>query len=76
MSMQAILPDSWESSSKGKELRRFLRKHKSARVKVTGLFEAGTEPYGNDMARFRFTITEISSVDAAHRIDQSQSQKQ
>lgn len=63
ISMQAVLPIAWESSPKGKRLRMFLSKRKPAHVKITGLFESGPDRYGPDIARFRFTITDISSVE-------------
>jgi len=66
VSMQAILPMAWESWPKSKRLRVLLNKRKPAHVKVTGLFESGADRYGPDAARFRFTITEISSVEATH----------
>lgn len=59
---QAVLPSSWESLPNGKELRKFLRRGKSARVKLIGMFEADAERYGPDGARFRFVISGISSV--------------
>ena len=66
VSMQAVLPEAWESWPKSKRLRTLLKKRKPAHVKVTGLFESGVDRYGPDVARFRFTITEISSVEATH----------
>lgn len=63
VSMQAVLPTAWASSPQGKRLRMFLSKHKPAHVKVTGLFESGPDRYGPDVARFRFTITDITSVE-------------
>jgi hypothetical protein len=66
VSMQAVLPEAWESWPKSKRLRTLLKKRKPAHVKVTGLFEAGVDRYGPDVARFRFTISEISSVDTVH----------
>lgn len=65
VSMQAVLPKAWESLPNGKQLRKFLSKGKPAQVKVTGTFESGADRYGPDVARFRFTITGISSVEAA-----------
>jgi len=62
---QAVLPASWEASPNGKELRKFLHRGKSASVKLTGTFEADPQRYGPDGARFRFTISGISSVRAA-----------
>ena len=66
VSMQAVLPMAWESWPKSKRLRVLLNKRRPAHVKVTGLFESGADRYGPDVARFRFTITEISSVEATH----------
>jgi len=66
VSMQAVLPMAWESWPKSRRLRVLLNKRKPAHVKVTGLFESGADRYGPDVARFRFTITEISSVEATH----------
>ena len=66
LSMQAVLPEAWESWPKSKRLRTLLKKRKPARVKVTGLFESGIDRYGPDAARFRLTISKISSVEAAH----------
>ena len=66
VSMQAVVPTAWESWPKSKRLRVLLNKRKPAHVKVTGLFESGADRYGPDVARFRFTITEISSVEATH----------
>jgi hypothetical protein len=66
VSMQAVLPTAWESWPKSKRLRTLLiKKRKPAHVKVTGLFESGVDRYGPDIARFRFTISEISSVGEA-----------
>jgi hypothetical protein len=65
VSMQAVLPMAWESWPKSKRLRVLLNKRRPAHVKVTGLFESGADRYGPDVARFRFTISEISSVEAA-----------
>jgi hypothetical protein len=62
---QAVLPESWEALPNGKELRKFLHRGKSATVKLTGTFEADPQRYGPDGARFRFAISEISSVEAA-----------
>ena len=62
---QAILPPSWESLRNGKQLRKFLHRRKSASVKLIGTFEYSGNPYGPDGARFRFVISEISSVEKA-----------
>lgn len=65
VSMQAVLPMAWESWPKSKRLRVLLNKRRPAHVKVTGLFESGADRYGPDVTRFRFTISEIFSVEAA-----------
>jgi hypothetical protein len=62
---EAILPSSWVSLPNGKELRKFLHRGKAASVKLVGRFEGDGNRYGPDGARFRFTITEISSVKKA-----------
>ncbi len=62
---QAVLPPSWETLPNGKALRKFLHRRKSASVKLTGTFEADSQRYGPDGARFRFAISGISSVGAA-----------
>jgi hypothetical protein len=59
---EVILPDSLPN---GKPLRKFLHRGKSASVKMIGTFEADTQRYGPDGARFRFVIREISSVEKA-----------
>jgi hypothetical protein len=65
VSIQAVLPTGWESFPNGKQLRKFLKRGKPASVTVTGMFESGADRYGPDVARFRFTITAISSVEKA-----------
>jgi hypothetical protein len=62
---QAILPAAWESLPNGKKLRKFLHRGKSASVKLVGTFEGDAHRYGPDGARFRFVISEISSVEKA-----------
>jgi hypothetical protein len=63
LTTEAILPPSWESLANGKQLRKFLRRGKSASVKLLGTFEGDAHRYGPDGARFRFVIREISSVE-------------
>ena len=63
--MQAVLPQGWESLPNGKQLRKLLSKCKPAHLTVTGTFESGADRYRPDVARFRFTITGISSVGPA-----------
>jgi hypothetical protein len=60
--IQALFPAEWASSPNGKELHKLFNHRKSANVKLIGTFESGAGRYGPDVARFRFTITEISSV--------------
>jgi hypothetical protein len=65
VTIQAVLPPAWESLPNGKQLRKFLHRGKSASVKLIGTFESGAYSYGPDGARFRFVISEISSVEPA-----------
>jgi hypothetical protein len=63
--IEAVLPPSWESLPNGKQLRKFFHRRKSASVKLIGTFESGAYSYGPDGARFRFVISEITSVEKA-----------
>ena len=65
LSTEAVLPSMWVSLPNGKQLRKLLKKGKNARVKVSGTFESGRRFYGTDGAMFRFTVSEISSVEKA-----------
>lgn len=60
--IQAVFPPAWDSWPLAKQLQRILRSRKNAHVRVSGTFESGIDRYGPDVDRFRFTITEISSV--------------
>lgn len=60
--IQAVFPPDWVSSPIGKALHKLFNHRKSASVKLIGKFESGGGRYGPDVARFRFTITEISAV--------------
>src|SRR5437879_5034160 len=60
--IQAVFPPEWVSSPNGKRLHKLFNHRTNASVKLVGTFESGTGRYGPDAARFRFTITEISSV--------------
>jgi len=53
------------SSPNGKQLHKLFNHRTNANVKLIGTFESGAGRYGPDVARFRFTITEISSVKKA-----------
>jgi hypothetical protein len=59
---KAVLPTGWASSPNGKSLRKFLKKGKEARVKLTGTFEIEASHYGLDATRFRFVVSGISTV--------------
>lgn len=64
--IDAVFPEEWASSPNGKRLHKLLFSHRStANVKLIGTFESRTGPYGPDVAPFRFTIREISSVKKA-----------
>jgi hypothetical protein len=63
VTIQAVLPTAWESSPNGRQLRRFLKNGKQARVKLTGTFESGADRYGPDAARFRFAVSGISPAE-------------
>ena len=59
---QAILPAAWDSLPNGKKLRTILKHRHKARVELVGTFESDRGPYGPDVARFRFSISQINSV--------------
>jgi len=63
--IQAVFPSDWASSPNGKQLHKLFNHRRNANVKLIGTFESGAGRYGPDVARFRFTITEISSVKKA-----------
>ena len=63
VTMQAVFPAAWDSWPHAKRLQRILRKQKNARVRLSCTFESGIERYGPDVARFRFAITGIASVE-------------
>jgi hypothetical protein len=63
--IQAVFPPDWVSSPNGKQLHKLFNHRTNASVKLIGTFESGSGRYGPDVARFRFTITEISSVKKA-----------
>ena len=63
--IQAVFPPDWVSSPNGKQLHKLFDHRSNACVKLIGTFESGAGRYGPDVARFRFTITEISSVKKA-----------
>lgn len=60
--IEAVFPPEWVSLPNGKQLRKLLRRGKSASVKLSGTFETGAGRYGPDAAPFRFTITGILSI--------------
>jgi hypothetical protein len=59
---QAILPNSWESTEAGKQLKAILQHHRKARIKVVATFHAFGGPYGPSVAPFRLTIESLISV--------------
>jgi hypothetical protein len=59
---QAVLPASWQALPNGKKLEAILRHHRNARVELVGTFESDGGPYGPDVARFRFSVSQVSSV--------------
>lgn len=63
--IQAVFPPEWVSSPNGKQLHKLFNHRTNANVKLIGTFESGAGRYGPDVARFRFTISEISSVKKA-----------
>jgi hypothetical protein len=65
VTIEALLPTAWVSLPNGKKLQKFLKSGKEASVRVTGTFETGDGRYGPDVARFRFVISEIASVEKA-----------
>jgi hypothetical protein len=62
---QAVFPSSWVSLPNGKQLRGFLHRGMSAKVKLVGTLQSGPNRYGADGTRFQFVISEISSVEKA-----------
>lgn len=72
---QAVLPTGWESLPNGKKLRLILKRGRQAKVEVIGIFESGDRRYGPDgAARFRFVISELSSVEKASNASATRSQ--
>jgi len=63
--IQAVFPPEWVSSRNGKYLHKLFNHRTNASVKLIGTFESGAGRYGPDAARFRFVISEISSVGKA-----------
>jgi hypothetical protein len=68
VSIQAVLPPARESLQNGKRLKKILRRYKDAHVALTGTFESGSGPYGPDVAQFRFSVSEIVSVENAPKV--------
>ena len=58
-----VLPPDWSSSPKGKKLAKIFKNRKDARVTFSGRFEGSGGPYGPDVAPFRFSVSEIMSVE-------------
>jgi hypothetical protein len=58
-----VLPPDWSSSPNGKKLAKIFSNRKDARVTLSGRFEGSGGPYGPDVAPFRFSVSEIMSVE-------------
>jgi len=59
----AVLPPDYDSRPNGKKLSKILRSRRDARVTLSGRFESSGGPYGPDVAPFRFSVSEIMSVE-------------
>jgi hypothetical protein len=59
----AVLSPDYDSSPNGKKLSKILRSRRDARVTLSGRFESSGGPYGPDVAPFRFSVSEIMSVE-------------
>lgn len=66
---QTVLPDGWNSTKLGKKLEKLLSHQRTAKVSVEGTFYGSGGPYGPDVARFRFVVQRIISVEAASKAD-------
>jgi hypothetical protein len=58
---EAILPDGWESLPIGKKLRGIIKHGRPAKVRLIGIFKSSVTR-GQDGQRFRFSISQITSV--------------
>jgi len=70
-----VLPPNWDSSANGKKLSKILRSRRDARVTLSGRFEGSGGPYGPDVAPFRFSVSEIMSVEKSPKADSSNQPK-
>ncbi len=64
---EAVLPASWPDLPNGRKLEAILKRQRAARVEVVGTFASDGGPYGPDVARFRFLISQVNSVALAKR---------
>ena len=65
VSIEAVLPASWANTKRGRKLLSILKRGHNAHVRLVGIFEDTGGPFGPDVARFRFTISQVLSVEKA-----------
>jgi hypothetical protein len=70
-----VLPPDYDSSPNGKKLSEILRSRRDARVTLSGRFESSGGPYGPDVAPFRFSVSEIVSVEKSPKAASSKQPK-
>jgi hypothetical protein len=58
-----LLPPDWNPSPNGKKLSKILRSRRDASITLTRRFESSGGPYGPDVVPFRFSVSEIMSVE-------------
>ena len=68
VSIEAILPAAWENTETGRKLRSILKRRRNAHVRLIGTFEDAGGPFGPDVARFRFTISQVLSAEKTGRL--------
>jgi hypothetical protein len=56
---QVTFDAGWDKSAQGRNLTKLLRKQRTAKVRVEGVFLASGGPYGPDRARFRFVVNHV-----------------
>ena len=71
----AVLSPDYDSSPNGKKLSKILRSRRDARVTLSGRFEGSGGPYGPDVAPFRFSVSEIMSVEKSPKAGSSKQPK-
>lgn len=68
VSIEAILPASWANTETGSKLRSILKRGHNAQVRLIGIFEDTGGPFGPDVARFRFTVSQVVSAEKGSRL--------